>query len=248
MINKTVYRKVNFMNTLINYFFRDEENNKTRFEAVLTGEMTDEQDLLIRKILKGNTFIPSTVGLDEVLPCEWEGFSLTSRKPSSLTVQRFVEYVRAAYEDSVEAYTPFIVNVKEVSSRDVVIWAENRDDALDKAEHLCNTDQIYLTASDLDERTLDCKGIAPKENLSKYISFGQEKVSADTSAYADDEMIHNWLFNLLSEEIASVQVDISNERMWVLGSNSLSETEMHYGNAATKQRYLKRLYELLETV
>lgn len=233
------------MNTLIHYLFRDEENNKSNFEAVLTGEMTDKQDLLIRKILKGNTFVPASVGLDEDLPCEWQGFVLTSRKASSLTVQRFVDYIRAAYEDSVEAFNPFVVNVKEVSSRDVVIWAENREDALDKAEHLCNTDRIYLNPQDLDERSLDCKGIAPRDNLTKYSSFGRDEVS-DATFYNADEMVHNRLTNLLNEEIASVKVDISNERLWALGSNSLAQANMHYGNAATNQLYLRRLYEMLE--
>lgn len=100
------------MNTLIQYFLRDEENNKSHFEAVLTGEMTDEQDLLIRKILKGNTFFPASVGLDEDLPCEWQGFDLTSHKACSLTVQQFIENIRATYEDSAESFKPFIVNVR----------------------------------------------------------------------------------------------------------------------------------------
>lgn len=233
------------MNTLIQYFLRDEENNKSHFEAVLTGEMTDEQDLLIRKILKGNTFFPASVGLDEDLPCEWQGFDLTSHKACSLTVQQFIENIRATYEDSAESFKPFIVNVKEVSSRDVVIWAENREDALDKAKHLCNTNRIYLNPQDLDERSLDCKGIAPRDNLTKYSSFGRDEVS-DATFYNADEMVHNWLTNLLNEEIASVKVDISNERLWALGSNSLAQANMHYGNAATNQLYLRRLYEMLE--
>lgn len=104
------------MNTLIQYFLRDEENNKSHFEAVLTGEMTDEQDLLIRKILKGNTFFPASVGLDEDLPCEWQGFDLTSHKACSLTVQQFIENIRATYEDSAELGSSKRLPIKHHSS------------------------------------------------------------------------------------------------------------------------------------
>lgn len=48
------------MNTKIEYFYRDEFNNKTFYEAILEGAMTDEQEAeILNCIDEEGTFIPS---------------------------------------------------------------------------------------------------------------------------------------------------------------------------------------------
>jgi len=54
------------MNTSIEYLYRDANNYKQYEEAILEGELTDEQKALILK--HEDEFIPSQVGLSDLQP------------------------------------------------------------------------------------------------------------------------------------------------------------------------------------
>lgn len=84
------------MNTKIEYFHRDEFNNKTYYEAILEGSMTDEQEEeILNCIDEEGAFIPSSYGLSGDFDCDWSGYS-TSNLPAtnSMTVEDFIRRVR----------------------------------------------------------------------------------------------------------------------------------------------------------
>lgn len=84
------------MNTKIEYFYRDEFNNKTFYEAILEGAMTDEQEAeILNCIDEEGTFIPSFFGLSGDFDCDWSGYSASNLPATnSMTVEDFVRRVR----------------------------------------------------------------------------------------------------------------------------------------------------------
>lgn len=100
-------------NTLISYLYRDASNYKVHNEAVLEGEITEEQvQDILSHTCDGEFFIPELVGLEgkrfntydpqedtpffEINEC---GFEKTDRPPTTwLTIPKLVENFKAASE------------------------------------------------------------------------------------------------------------------------------------------------------
>lgn len=98
------------MNTVVNYFYRDEANYKDWFEFVVNGEMTDEDYATIRGAMIGcEYFIPEAVGMNgsglvedaaeaEISWFEISGYNLTDQKADGMTVAQLVENFEKAAE------------------------------------------------------------------------------------------------------------------------------------------------------
>lgn len=156
------------MNTEINYFHRDEYNFKDFFRVIVAGELTSAQEEEITDLMTDGEFFPSDVGLDENVSCEWWGAEYVDQKP---TINMTVDELVARFHEAYEGKKPYSVTIKEVSSRTIIVWAENHIDAEQKAEDLCNDSTIILDADDFDERECHSNGIAPKADFDYFAEF-----------------------------------------------------------------------------
>lgn len=70
--------------------------------------------------------------------------------------------------------TMFKVHISEVLGRTVVIYAEDKDEAYEIAEELCNAGTIDLNGSDFGSRTVEVLEKATPEDLEQYENFEQK--------------------------------------------------------------------------
>lgn len=66
---------------------------------------------------------------------------------------------------------PYVVEVEETYRRTVVIYAEDPDDAYERAEELCNNDDIEITVHHFSSRNCVCTGEANDADLRGYPKF-----------------------------------------------------------------------------
>ena len=181
------------VNTAIRYLYRDADNYKVRHEVVIAGGMSEEQEQAIEDSLdEGVYFIPAQVGLPDnrfgsVTEAdhpwfEWEGAEPTAAHPTlHITAEELTaKFVGVAngWMESVDApadgLRPYSVTVRETLSRSVVIWAEGREDAEEKAANLSNDGVINLTDQDFIDREIECNGTTGAYELSTFKQYGKE--------------------------------------------------------------------------
>ena len=63
-----------------------------------------------------------------------------------------------------------------------------------------------------------------------------------------NEMIKHWLTELYEREIEDTQGAISNENIWMLGSETKDEEQMHIDNMANLNEYVATLKTLLNEI
>ena len=63
-----------------------------------------------------------------------------------------------------------------------------------------------------------------------------------------NEMIKHWLIKLYEREIEETQGTISNENLWMLGSETKEEEKMHIDNMANLNEYVATLKTLLNEI
>lgn len=63
-----------------------------------------------------------------------------------------------------------------------------------------------------------------------------------------NEMIKHWLTKLYEKEIEEAQGAISNEKLWMLGSETKEQEQMHIDNMATLNEYVATLKTLLHEI
>lgn len=68
---------------------------------------------------------------------------------------------------------PYVVEVEETYRRTVVIYAEDSDDAYERAEELCNNEDIEITAHHFSSRNCVCTGEANDADLRGYSKFDE---------------------------------------------------------------------------
>ena len=69
---------------------------------------------------------------------------------------------------------PYSVTVRETLSRSVIIWADGREDAEEKAADLSNDGTISLTDQDFIDREIECNGVARENDLPTLHHYGKE--------------------------------------------------------------------------
>lgn len=62
------------------------------------------------------------------------------------------------------------------------------------------------------------------------------------------EMVKNWLIELYEREIKEALGSISNERIWLMGSDVWEEEKMHLDNIANLNEYIVALKVLLNDI
>lgn len=62
------------------------------------------------------------------------------------------------------------------------------------------------------------------------------------------EMVKNWLIELYEREIKEALGSISNERLWLMGSDVWEEEKMHLDNMANLNEYTTTLKILLNDI
>lgn len=156
------------MNTEINYFHRDEDNFKDYFRVVVAGELTTAQEHEITDLMPDGEFFPSDIGLDENESCEWWGIKHVDKKPTiNMTVDDLVARFHKAYDldTAFEGKRPYSVTIKEISSRTIIVWAENHIDAEQKAEDLCNVPPSFWMLMTLMSANAILMVLLPKQTL-----------------------------------------------------------------------------------
>lgn len=63
-----------------------------------------------------------------------------------------------------------------------------------------------------------------------------------------NEMIKFWLTELYENEIDETQATISNENLWMLGSKTKEEEQMHLDNMENLNEYIATLKTLLNDI
>ena len=63
-----------------------------------------------------------------------------------------------------------------------------------------------------------------------------------------NEMVKNWLIKLYEREIEEALGSVSNERIWLMGTNVLEEEKMHLDNIANLNEYITTLKILLNDI
>ena len=63
-----------------------------------------------------------------------------------------------------------------------------------------------------------------------------------------NEMVKNWLIKLYEREIKEAFGSISNERIWLMGSDVWEEGKMHLDNMANLNEYIATLKTLLNDI
>jgi hypothetical protein len=63
-----------------------------------------------------------------------------------------------------------------------------------------------------------------------------------------NEMIKFWLTELYENEIDETKTTISNENLWMLGSETKEEEQMHIDNMANLNEYIATLKTLLNDI
>ena len=63
-----------------------------------------------------------------------------------------------------------------------------------------------------------------------------------------NEMVKNWLIELYEREIEEAQATISNENLWMIGSKTKEEEQMHVDNMANLNEYIATLKTLLNDI
>lgn len=63
-----------------------------------------------------------------------------------------------------------------------------------------------------------------------------------------NEMIKHWLTELYEREIEDTQSAISNENIWMLGSETKEDEQMHIDNMANLNEYVTMLKTLLNEI
>lgn len=63
-----------------------------------------------------------------------------------------------------------------------------------------------------------------------------------------NEMVKNWLIELYEREIEEALGSISNERIWLMGSDVCEEEKMHLDNMANLNEYIATLKTLLNDI
>ena len=63
-----------------------------------------------------------------------------------------------------------------------------------------------------------------------------------------NEMVKNWLIGLYENEIEETQATISNENLWMIGSETKEEEQMHVDNMANLNEYIATLKTLLNDI
>lgn len=63
-----------------------------------------------------------------------------------------------------------------------------------------------------------------------------------------NEMIKHWLMELYEREIEDTQGVISNENIWMLGSETKEDEQMHIDNMANLNEYVATLKTLLNEI
>ena len=72
---------------------------------------------------------------------------------------------------------PYSVTVRETLSRSVIIWADSREGAEEKAADLSNDGTISLTDQDFIDREIECNGVAGAYDLSAFKQYGKENAT-----------------------------------------------------------------------
>lgn len=62
------------------------------------------------------------------------------------------------------------------------------------------------------------------------------------------EMVKNWLIELYEREIKEAIGSISNERIWLMGTDVWEEEKMHLDNMANLNEYITTLKTLLNDI
>ena len=63
-----------------------------------------------------------------------------------------------------------------------------------------------------------------------------------------NEIVKNWLIELYEREIKEALGSISNERIWLMGTDVLEEEKMHLDNMANLNEYITTLKTLLNDI
>ena len=63
-----------------------------------------------------------------------------------------------------------------------------------------------------------------------------------------NEMVKNWLIELYEREIKEALGSISNERIWLMGSDAWEEEKMHLDNMTNLNEYITTLKILLNDI
>ena len=82
---------------------------------------------------------------------------------------------------------PYVITVTETLTREVIVYAEDKDEAIEVAEEMCNDDIINLTAADFDERDVECQGLAVMTDFGSKPVYGHKRFFTSSGEISEEE-------------------------------------------------------------
>ena len=82
---------------------------------------------------------------------------------------------------------PYVITVTETLTREVIVYAEDKDEAIEVAEEMCNDGIINLTAADFDERDVECQGIAVLSDFGQKPVYGHKRFFTSSGEISEEE-------------------------------------------------------------
>ena len=70
---------------------------------------------------------------------------------------------------------PYVLTVKETLTREVIVYAEDKDEAVEIVDDMCNDGIINLTSKDFDGRDVDCDGLAQDSDFGETPVYGHKR-------------------------------------------------------------------------
>lgn len=106
--------------------------------------------------------------------------AMTSKEEFQKAAKLFDELVYQTVEENIEKKNnliPFKVTVTETLTRDIVIYANSKNSAVEIAKELCNESEIDLTMDDFNGREVIATAVAKEHELGQYEIYGKKKMS-----------------------------------------------------------------------
>ena len=82
---------------------------------------------------------------------------------------------------------PYVITVTETLTREVIVYAEDKDEAVELAEDMCNDDIINLTAKDFEERDVECQGLAQVSDFGEKPVYGYKRFFTSSGEISEED-------------------------------------------------------------
>lgn len=82
---------------------------------------------------------------------------------------------------------PYVITVTETLVREVIVYAEDKDEAVELAEDMCNDEIINLTSKDFESRDVENQGLAVLTDFGSKPVYGHKRFFTSSGEISEEE-------------------------------------------------------------